>query len=294
MENNKEIHKLLEAYSILNDMGRVNKDAAREKIYNLTFRKKTILLNKLIKISAVILFPLICSTATYYYVNSRKVELVNNALITITSPQSGVMEYLLPDSSSVWLSGGSSISYKASIENNSVREVNLLGEGYFNVKHIKTKPFIVKIGEVNVSVTGTQFNCIEKGNNIEITLIEGGVNIENNLGEIVAKLEANQQYVYNNSTRSGELIKNVNSHQFMAWKDGELYFKDSNLSFVVERLQKAYNINVVIEDKRLLEKKITASFKNERIEDIIEIISIIIGVEYTINNIDNIKTVTFN
>ena len=213
--------------------------------------------------------------------------------MTIVAPQNGIMKYVLPDSSSVWLSRGSSITYRAGFIKNGTRDVSLQGEGYFDVKKSSLNPFIVNIDNIDVKVTGTQFNCIKNEDDIEITLVEGSVNILNSAGKIIEKLNPNQQFRFNTTTNATALIDNIDCLQFTAWKDGELYFKNSNLKFVAERLIRLYDINIIIEDEILLDKTITASFKNESIEDIIEIISIILNIEYDIDIINNVKTFIF-
>lgn len=56
------------------------------------------------------------------------------------------------------------------------RVVSLEGEAYFNVTKNTEHPFIVKSGNVQVRVLGTEFNmCSYTPDNVRVTLIEGKV-----------------------------------------------------------------------------------------------------------------------
>ncbi|MEM7297151.1 MAG: FecR domain-containing protein, partial [Bacteroidota bacterium] len=74
--------------------------------------------------------------------------------LTISNSEREPKSVLLPDSTVVWLRTGSSIRYPESFEKES-REVELIGEGYFEVKSKKNHPFIASIERAKVRVLGT-------------------------------------------------------------------------------------------------------------------------------------------
>ena len=78
------------------------------------------------------------------------------------------------------------------------RQVELEGEAYFEVAKDVEKPFIVRMNEYNVRVTGTQFNVRNYLNeSLATTLVEGGVQIERK-GK-VDRLRPGQQAVLENN-----------------------------------------------------------------------------------------------
>src|SRR5688572_15618250 len=77
---------------------------------------------------------------------------------TLSNPRgSKVIDIMLADGSRVWLNNESSIRFPLAFGGD-VRSVVITGEAYFEVAKDASKPFIVKAGEMEVEVIGTQFN----------------------------------------------------------------------------------------------------------------------------------------
>ena len=102
----------------------------------------------------------------------------------------------LPDSTKVMLNSGSKLEYDAGY-NVSARNVRLTGEAYFKVATNREKPFVVKVDNIDVIATGTQFNVFSFPNEdrIESTLEEGHISV-NASGMIPVNLNSGQQAVY--------------------------------------------------------------------------------------------------
>lgn len=268
------------------------KDSARAKIFSRTVNRSSLLVRKVSRYAAVIMLPVICSLATYMYLANAGSSLLATE-VRVNAPLNGNMEYTLPDNTKVWLSRGSSLSYMSNLAQASERDVKLTGESYFKVSPDKEHPFTVHMNDVNVVVTGTEFNCINKNNKVEVTLVEGSVNIENGAGEYVNKLIPNQQYIYSNISKEG-YVQGIHDHQnYTAWRSGVLYFNTATIDFVADRLENLYDVTVRIENKGLTDKTITANFRDEGIEEIASIISIILEVDYKIQMENGNKILIF-
>jgi transmembrane sensor len=87
---------------------------------------------------------------------------------------------LLPDGSKVWLNSESRIEYNRNF-NDTIREVTLEGEAFFDVVKDKTRPFIVHTSDIDIRVLGTAFNVksYPKEPSIETTLIRGLIEVTN-------------------------------------------------------------------------------------------------------------------
>jgi transmembrane sensor len=111
---------------------------------------------------------------------------------TITVPRGGQYQLVLSDGSKVLLNAASSLTYPAEF-NGRYRNVELKGEGYFEVAKNASKPFIVKANDVEVRVLGTHFNISAYSDdaNITTTLIEGAVSM--NKGKQARLLAPGQQ-----------------------------------------------------------------------------------------------------
>ena len=93
--------------------------------------------------------------------------------------------YRLPDQSRVILTEGSLIEYSKAFKK---RQVNLMGEGYFEV--ISGKSFQVLTSAGSVQVLGTRFSVNSKGEILEVNCYEGSVKATNK--EIVFVLQGGE------------------------------------------------------------------------------------------------------
>jgi len=158
---------------------------------------------------------------------------------------SKVLPLTLNDGTKVWLNAESSLKYPAAFTGDT-REVEIMGEAYFEVVHNSKQPFKVHLpsGSV-VEDIGTAFNVNAYADeaNIKTTLIEGAVKITaNNKSKFI---EPGQQVRQTN----GELtvISNVDIDEVMAWKNGLFSFNRADIKTVMRELARWYDLDVEYE-----------------------------------------------
>ncbi len=176
-------------------------------------------------------------------------ELVWN---TMTTPNSGQYQLILPDGTKVWLNASSSITFPTAFTGNK-REVKISGELYFEVAANKNKPFIIDVnGRSSVEVLGTSFNINSYTNEetIKTTLIEGSVKVNRKTTTLVASkaphsaiLKAGEQAIIKNSENIA-VSSNVDVNKIIAWKNGIFDFTGSDLKTVMRQLERWYDIKV--------------------------------------------------
>lgn len=186
----------------------------------------------------------------------------------------------LPDSSKVILNQGASLSY-GNFGNN--REVTLTGEAFFDIRHDPEHPFIVYTGSVKTTVLGTAFNIsATKGKPITITVTRGKVRVEDK-NRPVALLIPNQQVTIDTSIGKAKNLV-VDAAQVTRWNRQELVFDDILLGEVALAIETKFDIPVVFADAALKDNRITAAFtRNESLEQVLEVITKINGMHYSIN-----------
>src|SRR5690606_2960126 len=87
----------------------------------------------------------------------------------------------LPDGSKVTLNSASSIKYDKHFSNGR-REIELIGEAYFDVKKDSLHPFIVETNHIQTKALGTAFNVkAYKGDSILVALMSGVVEVSNSV-----------------------------------------------------------------------------------------------------------------
>lgn len=180
----------------------------------------------------------------------RNEKVVYNTLLVPYGKRSTIK---LADGTVVWLNSGSKLVYPA-IFNGRVREVYLEGEAIFEVSHDKDHPFKVFSENHEIEVLGTVFdvcNYLDE-NSIRTVLKSGSVQIaskdkdSDNWNKIL-KLSPGDMSTYN---KKENIIKTrkVNVDNYFSWRDGILIFKNDNLKYIMAKLSRYYNVDIVIND----------------------------------------------
>lgn len=209
-----------------------------------------------------------------------------STLNEIISPAGSRTFLILADGTKVWLNHGSKMVYPQWFTGKT-RTVWLDGEGYFEVAHDPSIPFIVESGEMVVKAVGTEFNvrAYNDDPDFETTLKSGKVIIQrkNESRELtICNMSPGQHLVFDNTTntfslQTGELSK------YTSWKDGKLIFKDDTMDKVAERLSRWYNVKVIIQDPEINEITCTATFIDESLSQVLEMMEIVAPISFTVS-----------
>lgn len=256
--------------------------------------------------AAVILLIIGISLALFYEQIKHKNKEIPNGYSYIYSPRGQRTRVVLPDNTKVWLNSESSLRYAANY-NQTIREVNLEGEAFFEVKKNPSKPFFVNVNEIKVKVYGTSFNlkAFPKEKYIETTLIEGKLSViqqkSGNKADHEIYLKPNEKFIYektfmeigatqtkNALSKSGEkqsqlparepvknepkiiIEKNIDSEPEALWKEGKLIFKNESYGELAVKLERWFDVNIHFEDERIKNYKFTGVFDKETINQAME------------------------
>ena len=183
----------------------------------------------------------------------------------------------LPDGTQVWLSSGSVLEYPQSFESNR-REVILKGKAFFDVIENPNKPFLVTGLSTQIEVLGTEFMAIAQEDREEVFLNSGKV--------AYSKISAPSQKVIlvpNELAKFDHVTDKVEKEiptnkNLLAWKTRQLTFEDTPLPEVFSLIEEVYNVEIV-NDNKFETCQLTASFNQEPIEDIWELLQTIFQLE---------------
>ena len=192
-------------------------------------------------------------------VDSSKID-VNQLIV----PYGKNASIKLPDGSRAYLNAGSRLIYPFVFEKDK-REVLLIGEGFFEVKHNNNVPFIVRTNEIEIEVMGTEFNvtAYPSDNIIETVLVNGKVKVKRNGFHLLNNeyvLKPNQRAAYNKQ-KSETNISTVDVMNYVSWHKGYLNFEASDLSRIIKKLERYYNIRIILADPVLGIRKISGKLK---------------------------------
>lgn len=171
----------------------------------------------------------------------------------------------LPDGSKVWLNSSTTITYKTSFWGDE-REVNLLGEAYFEIAHNKKSRFVVNSKDIKTSVLGTKFNIRARDNEDRVvaTLFEGSIciNSEQNSKEEYI-LKPGQTIDIITDPYQVTLTEYEQPDDVLLWMDGRLTFRQHSLLEITDIFEKLYDVQFIYEDESIKNERFTGSFPTD-------------------------------
>lgn len=155
------------------------------------------------------------------------------------------------------------------------RRVYLDGEAFFEVAKNAEIPFIVETKQMQVEVTGTQFDvkAYAEDETMQATLVEGGVKVcAYGAGSKPVALTPSQQYVLDVQTRQVE-VKKVDVQLYTGWVEGMFVFKNQRLEDVMTMLARWYSVDVFYIGESVKDIRLSANLgRYEHIDKILDII----------------------
>ena len=248
--------------------------------------KQTKRVSFIYKVAAILVIPITFAISYYFFEQSSS---VNEQMQTcqITSPKGHVSKCILPDGSEVWINTNSSIIYHTHSFNKKVREVELIGEAYFEVAKNKQKPFTVKTEIANIHVTGTSFNvkAYPGSKAFETVLSEGSVQMQLNAGnQQITSLSPGEKVSYLMGEKN-ITVEKVDADFYTSWRNGEILFKDATLNDLINELERIYDIRFHLKDPSLGEFRFRGMFSyNSNLIEALEKIKRTAGINYYIEN----------
>jgi ferric-dicitrate binding protein FerR (iron transport regulator) len=221
--------------------------------------------------------------------STGKVKVDVNSSVSLHQKENRVI--FLPDGSTVFLSPGSRLNYPSTFDGKKKREVYLEGQGFFDIKHNSTRPFVVHTGKVETTVLGTAFNIKAQPDekNITVTVTRGKVRVSDphiTLGIITPQ----QQITYNTEKETASLSRVSNNH-YLDWKNADLFIDNLTLIEATKLLEERYQIKIIIEDSSIMEQRFTATFpKNAKLKEAVKSISEFNGLSYSIDSVKSVVT----
>jgi transmembrane sensor len=205
---------------------------------------------------------------------------------------------LLSDGTVVWLNSGSRLNYPSSF-NDSIREVTLEGEAYFDVAKAAGKPFIVHTRDIRIHVLGTVFNvkCYPEDNQTEATLISGLVQVSktgDSSGETML-LHPHEKVVVKKQDEAAptpktlilrQLKKNITDTALVetAWVYNKLVFDGEDFRQISNEMERWYNVKVTIHNDAVANYRFHAKFEHETITEVLTALQVSLPFTFKINN----------
>lgn len=185
---------------------------------------------------------------------------------------SEVRNVSLADGSQVILGAESTVAVDIS---DNERNVTLLrGQAFFNVTKDPSRPFVVEVGGQRIVVVGTQFDVRRGEEKVTVGVKEGVVNVAPVLSAVVdggqpvgeTRLVAGQKM---DAIGKKVLVTRAVIEDVAAWRSGRLHYANETLREIVADANRHFDGTIVFIPRSLGDKRITASFRTDQIDDMI-------------------------
>ena len=217
------------------------------------------------KVAAAVLLVVSLTAVFYLTRNAGPDRMVASTTTPLTDT--------LPDGSLITLNKRSDIRYPANFKEQ--RTVHLLkGEAFFKIAPDKEKPFKVYTNNVTITVLGTSFNVINKGNTTEIIVESGLIRVADSLHDVL--VHPSEKLILHRGDSS--LTREVTTSQlYKYYRTKEFVCDNTPLPQLAASLEEAYDVKIVV-DPSLRSLKINTVFRNQSLQQILNIITETFGI----------------
>lgn len=237
---------------------------------------KVVFWQSLMKIAAAVIIVAGIGFVTYSSLNTQ--DMGDQAAMIEVKAEVVRKNVALPDGTQVWMKEGSVLSYPESFGNK--RNVQFVGEGFFEVAKDPNRRFIITTPLTQVEVLGTAFNLNTANETCtKVTVTEGIVSFTAKKQQI--KIIAGQEGVFAKETETVSLNQNPDVNA-MSWKTGRFVFDNTELSKVIDYLNIYYEEEIKI-DNQMSACKVTGTFDKLPLKELLQEISIVLSAEITNN-----------
>lgn len=196
----------------------------------------------------------------------------------------------LPDSSTVVLNSACRFAYNKDFGVKK-REMQLTGEAFFDIHGNPDMPLVVHAGNVIIRVLGTSFNvrAYEDDSFVEATLIKGVIEvslktdperkillrpnekivIRNEAGKTSSPADSSQSKSREEVIRVTQLAEDPRDSSYIetAWMKEKLIFRKESFASLAARMERWYQVKIVLADTSLKTLLFTGSFEKETVEE---------------------------
>lgn len=229
---------------------------------------------ELMKVAAIILITFL-GTKAFFDWKEDPVKMQ-----TVIVPAGQRAELLLADGTKVWLNSRSKLKFPDRFQKDA-RNVELDGEGYFEVIHLEDAPFTVHTSRYDVKVLGTEFNvkAYNGKNQFETSLLKGSVEVSNVNKSQTVRLKPDEQVV-----REGDQLvcSTIQDKNYFRWKEGLLCLDDESIGGLIEKLELYYDVKIIVQHASLMKYHYSGKFRiSDGVEHVLKVLQLKHKFSYT-------------
>jgi transmembrane sensor len=221
------------------------------------------------------------------YLNVPKVHTLSEVPIEYQehlAPPGVKSNLTLMDGSKVVLNSGSSLKYAKNFKSD-LREIELIGEAYFEVTKDPNRPFIVRTGQVSTQVLGTSLNIKAFENeDLEVSLLTGLVEVSVDL-EVPRSISLVPGEAIRFKSESQKIQKGgFDKDQVLAWTQKTIVFEQTQMAEIKRVLENWYGVEIQFLNRPARDLEISARFNDQTLKEVLEGLSYSARFDYEIED----------
>lgn len=167
-------------------------------------------------------------------------------------------QYLvLPDSSTVWVNGGTRIGYRDDFRTD--RTLFLDGEVYLDVRKGAENPFTVRARNLTVTVRGTTFDIKAYSDSAIASVVLASGKLDVTLGRKTFEMEPHTELSLDTRSRS-VMTRSITDRELPRWM-GYLRFEDTPLLEALRQVETYFGVTVELPSDFWAGERVTAIFE---------------------------------
>ena len=233
------------------------------------------------KTNKKIYYRIAASLAVFFILSCTLFMIFQNREIIEHTSFGEVKNITLPDGSMVALNGNSTMTYKATWDDDQEpRIVKIEGEAFFSILHTKSnQPFLVQTNdEFSVEVVGTKFNFLHRTGRAEVVLSEGQVKVNIRKADALEQINMKPGDAVSYEKKTHAVAqRQVKAEAKSSWRNARLMLDNSSLAEVILRIEETYGVTVQVKNQELLGLKLWGTVPSGNLENLLK------GIEASFN-----------
>lgn len=242
--------------------------------------------------AASVLVALASAAAVFFFNGDKRTgDKVDTAFVEKNNSKGTKSVLELSDGTKIWLNADSRLQYPQVFKGNT-REVKLNGEAFFDVAKNAAKPFVIHLSNGTVRVLGTSFNirAYDDENKVETSVATGKVAFipryqdpQKKQDTLFITPDRKLKYIY---AAEELVIRPSSAIEDKAWTEGKLIFKSMSWEEIALELERNFGKTIVFDDDELKKYRLTGSFQNNSLEQILYYLAKTADFDYEIHDQD--------
>ena len=293
--------------------GKLQKEHKQTRLYTLTDLSSDF--QYFVRIAAILLLSLALGVLVVTQLPEEQTPPESEQIVMqdIQTEIGGKAEVTFSDGSKVMLNSATQLRFPEEFKQ-SIREVHLDGQAYFEVEHDPNRPFVVYNNGVKVKVLGTEFDVRgwQEDKNVKVVVRSGkvAVNRQTNLNQQMSSYNPDREKAILTKGMMAEVevemedegsiktIPSVDIREHLVWMSGGLYFENTPFRQVIKDIERRFKVDIEVKvndpnhnpENELMDTPFTSTFYDAGLDEVLEVLSASMKLDINRNG----KSITFH